>query len=445
MTDSPEIVLTMEHVSKKFRRGEMYDSLRDLLPALASVARRRKRDAALAAREFWALNDVSFSVARGEAFGIIGSNGAGKSTILKLLSGIMPPTSGTITVRGRLSALIEVGAGFHPDLTGRENVYLNGTILGMSKREIRRKFDDIVEFSGLAEFIDTPVKRYSSGMYARLGFSVAAYVEPDLLIVDEVLSVGDYLFQQRCLDRMQQILKSGATVIFVSHNLHAVQMLCRHSLLLEKGRVKACASTDAVIAQYLEGSQEDRADDGAKVAIQSVALRHADGGTGQFISGETALIDVRLIAREHTSDVTTVIQVVDENLQPIFDTDTARLSGGVASLRPGEELDTTFELRLHLGAGTYYVNVFAHEYVANRAFSTWRSAATFFVGETRTVKGRANLYPTLTRYTVLPVRPEPAARVSRVRPAAAEQMASDAKNDGVRTPTVPAPAMTLSI
>ncbi|HEY9229824.1 MAG TPA: ABC transporter ATP-binding protein, partial [Gemmatimonadaceae bacterium] len=222
-----DAVLAMDHVSKKFRRGEIYDSLRDLIPAMVSKVGKRRSPSELGKKEFWALQDVSFEVMRGEAFGIVGSNGAGKSTILKLLSGIMKPTRGTITVRGRLSALIEVGAGFHQDLTGRENIFLNGSILGMTKEEIRRKFDDIVEFAGLRDFIDTPVKRYSSGMYARLGFSVAAHVEPDLLIVDEVLSVGDYLFQQKCIDRMTGILKGGTTVLFVSHNLHAVTDLCQ--------------------------------------------------------------------------------------------------------------------------------------------------------------------------------------------------------------------------
>ena len=399
MSVSSQVVLSMEHVSKKFRRGEMYDSLRDLIPALAASLGRGKAAGALAAREFWALQDVSFAVERGEAFGIIGSNGAGKSTILKLLSGIMQPTSGQIVVRGRLSALIEVSAGFHPDLTGRENVFLNGTILGMGKEEIKRKFDAIVDFAGLSDFIDTPVKRYSSGMYARLGFSVAAHVEPDLLIVDEVLSVGDYLFQQKCVDRMNTVLRSGATVIFVSHNLHAVAGLCRHSLLLEKGHVVSCGPTDSVIREYLARAQGSRPEDTAKVEIKKVTVRRAQGGGGQFTPGEVAFVDVVIAAREDVANVTTVIQIVDDNFYPIFDTDTARLSGNVSSLRSGEELEATFALDLHLAAGTYHINAFAHEYVTDRAFSTWRSAATFFVGETRTVKGRAHLYPTLTRCT----------------------------------------------
>src|ERR1700730_4031283 len=205
-----DVALRMEHVYKKFRKGEMYNSLRDLLPALTGRMFQQRELRENDQREFWALQDLSFEVMQGEAFGIIGHNGAGKSTALKMLSRVMKPTKGRMVVNGRLSALIEVGAGFHQDLTGRENIFLNGVILGMSRAEIRRKFDEIVEFSGLTEFIDTPVKRYSSGMHARLGFSVAAHLEPDILVIDEVLSVGDFAFQRKGLEKMRAIAKSGA-------------------------------------------------------------------------------------------------------------------------------------------------------------------------------------------------------------------------------------------
>src|SRR5580658_8574009 len=221
-----DVALRMEHIYKKFRKGEVYDSLRDLVPAITGKMFRGQELNADDVREFWALQDISFEVKRGEALGIIGRNGAGKSTALKILSRIMKPTKGRMVVHGRLCALIEVTAGFHPDLTGRENIFLNGTILGMSKREIESKLDQIIAFSGIEEFIDTPVKRYSSGMSARLGFSVAAHIDPEVMIVDEVLSVGDNLFQQRCMERIRSIIKTGTTVLFVSHNLKSVSEVC---------------------------------------------------------------------------------------------------------------------------------------------------------------------------------------------------------------------------
>src|ERR1700730_9977375 len=247
-----EYSLRMNHVFKRFRRGEQHDSLRDLIPSLVKRTVRGDRERALAPQEFWVLNDISFDVKRGETLGIIGHNGAGKSTMLKHLSGIMEPTRGSIEVYGRLSGLIVVGAGVLPDLTGRENVFLNGVILGMSRAEVKRKFDEIVEFAGLEEFIDTPVKRYSSGMFARLGFSVAAHLEPDILVIDEVLSVGDFAFQRKGLEKMRAIAKSGATVIFVSHNLQAVAEFCQRGILLQKGRVIADGPTDQVVRRYLD-------------------------------------------------------------------------------------------------------------------------------------------------------------------------------------------------
>src|SRR5437899_930433 len=271
-------VLDVDGVFKKFSRGELHSSLRDLIPSLTQRLVSREQPQRLEQTEFWALQDVSFSVRRGQAFGIIGANGAGKSTILKLLTGIMRPTKGSIHVGGRISALIEVSAGFHQDLTGRENIYLNATILGMTKQEIKRRFDAIVDFSGLEEFIDTPVKRYSSGMFARLGFSVAAHVDPDLLLVDEVLSVGDYLFQRKCIERMNSVIASGATVVFVSHNLRAVSNLCQRSLLLEKGRVQMVGPTDDVIRRYCRRGQQRRVVDADSGVLLTDVITHDDSG-----------------------------------------------------------------------------------------------------------------------------------------------------------------------
>ncbi|MES2213779.1 MAG: ABC transporter ATP-binding protein [Patescibacteria group bacterium] len=259
-----EPIITVKGLSKKYnithQRGG-YIALRDII---ANVFRHpfqflKNRAKKIIGREikedFWALKGVDFEVMKGEAIGIIGSNGAGKSTLLKILSKITPPTEGEVILRGRVASLLEVGTGFHPELTGRENIMLNGAILGMTRKEIAEKFDDIVKFSGVEKFIDTPVKRYSSGMYVRLAFSVAAHMEPDILIVDEVLAVGDAEFQKKCLGKMDEVTQSAhRTVLFVSHNMSAIQKLCKRTVLLEHGKVKMIGKTDEVIAKYLESN-----------------------------------------------------------------------------------------------------------------------------------------------------------------------------------------------
>jgi lipopolysaccharide transport system ATP-binding protein len=242
--------LRFENVSKKYRLGASTASLRDALPdALRRLLKRRVpedgRDQTL-----WALRDVDFALDRGEALGIVGPNGAGKTTILRLLSKITQPTSGVIDIDGRMSALIELGAGFHPDLTGRENLYLNAAILGISRHDMAAKFDSIVEFSGLAGFMDTPVKRYSSGMYVRLGFSVAAHVEPKILLVDEVLAVGDACFQRKCIERIHALRGQGTTIVFVSHNMNLVRSVCNRGLFLVNGMVQTLGSEVEAIRAY---------------------------------------------------------------------------------------------------------------------------------------------------------------------------------------------------
>ena len=384
----------MDGVSKKFRKGELHDSLRDFIPSLVRRALHRRPAGALELREFWALRDVSFDVAPGEAFGIIGSNGAGKSTILKVLAGIMRPTLGTLRVGGRLSALIEVGAGFHPDLTGRENVYLNGTILGMSRPEIRRKFDEIVDFSGLEEFIDTPVKRYSSGMFARLGFSVAAHVDPEVLIVDEVLSVGDYMFQTKCQEKMHAILGGGATVIFVSHNLRAVTELCHRVLLLEHGRVVETGPAEQVVQTYLRRALAGVRDTANKdVFISKVAVRGAGGEAVAFRSGERAWVDIELTARRECQKLSISLFLRDEGYQDAFNTSTERLGLGTFTLRTGESVRCTYQIDLHLGQGTYHLGVSVVRYDIQREFDRWMPAASLFVSADRDVRGVANCYP----------------------------------------------------
>jgi ABC-type polysaccharide/polyol phosphate transport system ATPase subunit len=262
-------------VWKKFQRGQLHDSLRDLIPAMARrmMGRAPERDQ-LSRGEFWAVRDVSFTVQPGEALGIIGPNGAGKSTILKLLTQILTPTRGHCMITGRAGALIEVAAGFHPDLTGRENVYLQGAIMGMRRAEITRRFDEIVTFAELEQFIDTPVKRYSSGMNARLGFAIAAHIDPDVLVIDEVLAVGDLRFQQKAFDRIRAMCTSGIPVALVSHQLERVATLCTHALLLDRGRVVRRGTPSECIEAYLgnEAASEPQEQAAAATTIHSIAL-----------------------------------------------------------------------------------------------------------------------------------------------------------------------------
>lgn len=244
------IALEFSNVSKRYMLGEAHRGLRYAVPnALRYLIGRHSKDQV---EELWALADVSFSIKQGEAVGIIGPNGAGKTTSLKLATSVTKPTVGDIVVNGRLSSLIELGAGFHPELTGRENIYLNGTILGLKRSEINKRFDRIVDFSELEDFLDTPVKRYSSGMYARLGFSVAAHVEPDILIIDEVLAVGDRIFVPKCYKRMADLKESGTTVILVTHSMDMMQRLCDRAILLHRGSVIADGLPPEVVSIYVD-------------------------------------------------------------------------------------------------------------------------------------------------------------------------------------------------
>ena len=265
-----EPAVVFDNVSKKFRRGERHDSLRDALTTWAKAPFTRRGPAdALDAQEFWALRDVSFEVRPGEALGIIGPNGAGKSTALKLLTRILKPTLGHCHVRGRVGALIEISAGFHPDLTGRENLYLQGAILGMTRPEVTRKLDAIIDFAGIRTFIDTPIKRYSSGMNARLGFAIAAHIEPNVLLIDEVLAVGDFIFQQKCFAKLAEFRRSGAAIVFVSHNLQAIVSLCDRALLLRPGREAVLADVGTAAALY--ASPDGEAVD-SRITVSEVSL-----------------------------------------------------------------------------------------------------------------------------------------------------------------------------
>jgi lipopolysaccharide transport system ATP-binding protein len=296
-----EVAIRVENLSKLYRIGALqqrHDTLRD---ALVSTFKRSNIQTLERSDEIWALRDVSFEVQRGEVVGIIGRNGAGKSTLLKILSRITEPTEGRAEIHGRVGSLLEVGTGFHPELTGRENIYLNGAILGMRRVEIERRFDEIVAFAEIEKFLDTPVKRYSSGMYVRLAFAVAAHLEPEIMLVDEVLAVGDVQFQKKCLGKMGDVAKEGRTVLFVSHNMVAVQTLCQRALWLDAGQMKAQGAVSPIVTTYLRSGL---ADDAAKervwadiatapgnetVRVHRIAVRPEDSGAGDVITMQTPL------------------------------------------------------------------------------------------------------------------------------------------------------------
>lgn len=251
--------ITVENVSKKYRKGQFgYRTLREDLYNLTGqlIHLRRGDRKSYGERYMWALRDVCFQVEKGERLGIIGANGSGKTTLLRLLAGITSPTEGSISLKGRMGVLIELMAGFHPELTGRENIYLNGAIMGLSRKEIRRKFDDIISFAEIEDWVDTPIKRYSSGMHVRLGFAVAAHLDPDILLVDEVLAVGDAAFQEKCLRKMETAAGEGRTVVFVSHNMTSVSNLCDRGIWLDQGQIRSDGITGQVIEQYLSHSQQ---------------------------------------------------------------------------------------------------------------------------------------------------------------------------------------------
>lgn len=301
-------IIQVNNISKKYKIGvkQSYYALRDVISGIASspiqlFKSKKIKTGGLFEDEFWALKDISFDVNPGDVVGIIGANGAGKSTLLKIITQITPPTKGEIILRGRVASLLEVGTGFHPELTGRENIYLNGAVLGMKRWEINQKFTEIVEFAEIEKFLDTPVKRYSSGMYMRLAFAVAAHLEPEILLIDEVLAVGDAEFQKKCLGKMDEVTKKeGRTILFVSHNMGAIQNLCNRCILLDKGEIKRIGNTNSVVGEYLKNSAStskialnDRKDreGNDKLRVTNVYFKDKNGkNTPFFKSGEDVQI-----------------------------------------------------------------------------------------------------------------------------------------------------------
>jgi lipopolysaccharide transport system ATP-binding protein len=373
------IAIHVENLSKQYRIGTNYrpDTLRDQITySVKSFFGRNGQRPALCglgsvhSDTFWALHNVSFEVRRGEVIGIIGRNGAGKSTLLKILSGITEPTAGYAEVHGRVGSLIEVGTGFHPELTGRENVFLNGSILGMSRAEIRRRFDQIIDFAETGPFLDTPVKHYSSGMYMRLAFAVAAHLEPELLLIDEVLAVGDAEFQKKCLGRMNEVSREGRTVLFVSHNMHAVQRLCTRCVLLERGRVLAAGPTAAVVTQYLASGAQDRAPEHwvdlsaasrtgsgtARYTAIQYSSRNASTGYQPYEEGALVL-RLAIESESRRQSVSIAAAIYDQHGTKLINADSDTLGYDV-SLPPGPSV---WELRiehLYLKPGVYVVGLY---------------------------------------------------------------------------------------
>jgi len=335
-----DIVVRAEDLSKLYKIGEYqgnYKTLGDAIVKIFSAPMRQlfrlpqSSNPNPQSDTIWALKDVSFEVKCGEVVGIIGRNGAGKTTLLKILSRITEPTKGQAEIRGRVGSLLEVGTGFHPELTGRENIYLNGAILGMKKDELNRKFDEIVAFAEIEKFIDTPVKRYSSGMYVRLAFAVAAHLDPEILLVDEVLAVGDVAFQKKCLGKMGEVTKEGRTVLFVSHNMGAVRSLCGRSIMLENGNIILDGMSAEVITTYLTSFYEstntkgyyiwpdDQRPEGKEACLCAVSLRGCDGKVrGQFEADEPIKVEVEYELTKPVRGMRIVIQLLTQHGEVVF-------------------------------------------------------------------------------------------------------------------------------
>ena len=361
------VAIWVDNLSKEYKLGQALPTLRDRISGIMSLDFLRKQpDQAT----LWALKDVSLTIQQGETVGIIGRNGAGKSTLLKVLSKITYPTYGSTGIDGRVISLLEVGTGFHDELTGRENIYLNGSILGMAKKDVKRKFDAIVEFSGLAKFIDTPIKRFSSGMRLRLGFAVAAHLEPDILIVDEVLAVGDAEFQKKCLDTIQKLRAGARTILFVSHNLAAVENLCERCIWIDQGRVKLDGQTQTVIRDYMGSLRTSTAtkvdlDDrqsrrgNGKIRFQGMEFLSPDGISQKVVrAGDPVVMRLHYSAHEPVTFPSFGFRMYTETGVLVTETSTSHHGLYIPSVSPG-----TGYLDLEIGA----LNLLAAKY----AVSLW--------------------------------------------------------------------------
>lgn len=394
-------IIRVENVSKKYRLGEITSgTLSHDITAWWNRTVLRKNPAAnyiednelgkVTAQQYvWSLKDVSFTVQPGEVLGIIGKNGAGKSTLLKLLSKITLPTGGTIKIDGRVSSLLEVGTGFHPDLSGRENIFLNGAMLGMRKHEIRNRFDEIVDFSGIEKYIDTPVKRYSSGMFVRLAFAVAAHLEPEILIIDEVLAVGDAEFQQKCIGKIQDVVTAkGRTILFVSHNNAAIKRLCTNALLLEKGKVKLIDTPERVLETYqlsnsdLEQGIRDTKNENTKGYFTKWHLTdtvHKIAEPFTVYTRSQARLTASFSACHHLGNCEFHVLILDENDSYILHANSKDFLLNSFSLNAGEAL-LTFDFSLPLRAGKYKVQMVLNS--DNQQVDHWRTTTLLQVLDT---------------------------------------------------------------
>jgi len=369
-----DIALSAQNLSKSFKIAHQHAGLRgyrtlhdELITLPRRLINRLKRNGRSTSETFWALKDVSFDVRRGEALGIIGSNGAGKSTLLKILNRITEPTAGGVDIYGRVGALLEVGTGFHPELTGRENIFLNGAILGMSRAEIKKKFDEIVAFAEVEKFLDTPVKRYSSGMYVRLAFAVAAHLDPEILLIDEVLAVGDAEFQKKCLEKMENVTtKEGRTVIFVSHNMDAICHLCSRCILLRQGEIAKTDNASDVVAAYLGGEQDqspviDFAAIDSEASFRFAGLyRSENEPTTSFSASEPILLNCSFKVRREIEGLQPSFSVFNFKGDRIFYSSASMAKPAISVEAAGEHHITALIPARLLLPGRYFISLALH-------------------------------------------------------------------------------------
>jgi lipopolysaccharide transport system ATP-binding protein len=399
-------VIKVENLGKKYVLGhqkeEKYTALRDVISNTVKSILSPNSRSKDPSEEFWALNDVSFEINQGDRVGLIGRNGAGKSTLLKILSRITEPTKGQIKIRGRVASLLEVGTGFHPELTGRENIFLNGAILGMGKAEIKKKFDEIVAFAEVEKFLDTPVKRYSSGMYVRLAFAVAAHLEPEILIVDEVLAVGDAAFQKKCLGKMEEVGNEGRTVIFVSHQMAAIQNLCSHVAWLNHGEIVEINETNLVIENYLNSSKEvitssleqrcDRQGNGA-IKFTLFSLKNSQGNhINTIYTGQESRIILNYINGESKKLKNVHVSLgIDNHMGQrvaYFSNEVSR--GNFEELLSETQSIEIYIPKLALMPGRYYFTIYS---TVNGILADWIQNGGFFDVESANYYGTGKLPP----------------------------------------------------